>query len=259
MYNTLIYEKKDNIGVLTVNRPDKLNALSNELTEELQHLLDEIEKDVDLRVVVITGAGDKAFVAGADINELVERDALKGRDVSRFRQALFARIENLPVPVIAAVNGYALGGGLELALACNIRIASEKAQFGAPEVKLGIIPGDGGTQRLPRLVGLGRAMELVLTGDFIDAQEAHRIGLVNRVVSPDELMENVMTLAKKIASRPPLAVKYAKEAVNRSQEGDTASGYALESYLHALACTTEDKKEGVTAFLEKRKGKFKGK
>jgi enoyl-CoA hydratase len=259
MYNTLIYEKKDNIGVLTVNRPDKLNALSNELTEELQHLLDEIEKDVDLRVVVITGAGDKAFVAGADINELVERDALKGRDVSRFRQALFARIENLPVPVIAAVNGYALGGGLELALACNIRIASEKAQFGAPEVKLGIIPGDGGTQRLPRLVGLGRAMELVLTGDFIDAQEAHRIGLVNRVVSPDELMESVMTLAKKIASRPPLAVKYAKEAVNRSQEGDTASGYALESYLHALACTTEDKKEGVAAFLEKRKGKFKGK
>lgn len=259
MYNTLIYEKKDNIGVLTVNRPDKLNALSNELTEELQHLLDEIEKDVDLRVVVITGAGDKAFVAGADINELVERDALKGRDVSRFRQALFARIENLPVPVIAAVNGYALGGGLELALACNIRIASEKAQFGAPEVKLGIIPGDGGTQRLPRLVGLGRAMELILTGEFIDAQEAHRIGLVNRVVSPDELMESVMTLAKKIASRPPLAVKYAKEAVNRSQEGDTASGYALESYLHALACTTEDKKEGVTAFLEKRKGQFKGK
>lgn len=259
MYNTLIYEKKDNIGVLTVNRPDKLNALSNELTEELQHLLDEIEKDVDLRVVVITGAGDKAFVAGADINELIERDALQGRDVSRFRQALFARIENLPVPVIAAVNGYALGGGLELALACNIRIASEKAQFGAPEVKLGIIPGDGGTQRLPRLVGLGRAMELVLTGDFIDAQEAHRIGLVNRVVSPDELMESVMTLAKKIASRPPLAVKYAKEAVNRSQEGDTASGYALESYLHALACTTEDKKEGVAAFLEKRKGKFKGK
>ncbi len=259
MYNTLIYEKKDNIGVLTVNRPDKLNALSNELTEELQHLLDEIEKDVDLRVVVITGAGDKAFVAGADINELVERDALKGRDVSRFRQALFARIENLPVPVIAAVNGYALGGGLELALACNIRIASEKAQFGAPEVKLGIIPGDGGTQRLPRLVGLGRAMELVLTGDFIDAQEAHRIGLVNRVVSPDELMESVMALAKKIASRPPLAVKYAKEAVNRSQEGDTASGYALESYLHALACTTEDKTEGVAAFLEKRKGQFKGK
>lgn len=259
MYKTLLYEKKDNIGVLTVNRPDKLNAISNKLTEELESFLDEAEKDVNLRVLVITGAGEKAFVAGADINELVERDAKMGRDVSRFRQDLFARIENLPVPVIAGVNGYALGGGLELALACNIRIASEKAQFGAPEVKLGIIPGDGGTQRLPRLVGLGRAMELVLTGDFIDASEALRIGLVNRVVPHEELMDNVMALAKKIASRPPLAVKYAKEAVNRSQEGDTTSGYALESYLHALACTTEDKKEGVAAFLEKRKGEFKGK
>jgi enoyl-CoA hydratase len=259
MYKTLLYEKKDNIGVLTVNRPDKLNALSNELTEELQQFLDEVEKDEALRVLVITGAGDKAFVAGADIKELVERDAVIGRDVSRFRQTLFARIENLPIPVIAAVNGFALGGGLELALACNIRIASEKAQFGAPEVKLGIIPGDGGTQRLPRLVGLGRAMELVLTGDFIDAAEAHRIGLANRVVPHEELIETVMALAKKIASRPPLAVKYAKEAVNRSQEGDTASGYSLESYLHALTCTTEDKAEGVKAFLEKRKGEFKGK
>jgi enoyl-CoA hydratase len=259
MYNTLIYEKKDNIGVLTVNRPDKLNAISKDLTEELERFLDEAEKDSDLRVIVITGAGEKAFVAGADINELVERDGIMGRDVSRFRQELFARIENLAVPVIAAVNGYALGGGLELALACNIRIASEKAQFGAPEVKLGIIPGDGGTQRLPRLVGLGRAMELILTGDFIDASEAHRIGLANRVVPHEDLMEHVMALAKKIASRPPLAVKYAKDAVNRSQEGDTASGYALESYLHALSCTTEDKKEGVNAFLEKRKGNFKGK
>jgi enoyl-CoA hydratase len=259
MYNTLFYEKKDTVGILTVNRPDKLNAISNELTEELEQLLDEIENDSQLRVLVITGAGDKAFVAGADINELVERDASMGREVSRFRQKLFARIENLPVPVIAAVNGYALGGGLELAIACNIRVASEKAQFGAPEVKLGIIPGDGGTQRLPRLVGLGRAMEMVLTGDFIDAQEAFRIGLVNRVVPHEELMESVMRLAQKIASRPPLAVKYAKEAVNRSQEGDTASGFALESYLHALACTTEDKKEGVSAFLEKRKGEFKGK
>ncbi len=259
MYKTLIYEKKDNIGVLTINRPDKLNALSNELTEELEQFLNDAERDAGLRVLVITGAGEKAFVAGADINELVVRDGIMGRNVSRFRQDLFARIENLPIPVIAAVNGYALGGGLELALACNIRIASEKAQFGAPEVKLGIIPGDGGTQRLPRLIGLGRAMELVLTGDFIDAAEAYRIGLVNRVVPPEELMEDVMELAKKIASRPPLAIKYAKEAVNRSQEGDTASGYALESYLHALACTTEDKAEGVAAFLEKRKGDFKGK
>jgi enoyl-CoA hydratase len=259
MYKTIAYEKKENIGLLTINRPEKMNAISQELTSELSQLLDEIEKDEKLRVLVITGAGDKAFVAGADIKELVDRDARLGRSVSRERQEIFSRIENLHVPVIAAVNGYALGGGLELALACSIRISSEKAQFGAPEVKLGIIPGDGGTQRLPRLVGQGRAMEMIITGDFIDAQEAHRIGLVNRVFPPEKLMEEAMNLAQKIASRPPLAVRYAKEAVNRSQEGDTASGFALESYLHALSCTTEDKKEGVSAFLEKRKGKFKGK
>lgn len=259
MYKTLIYEKKDHIGILTINRPDRLNAISNELTEELKQFLDEIEQDENLRVLVLTGAGEKAFVAGADIKELKDRDALIGREVSRTRQHLFSRIENLPVPVIAAVNGYALGGGLELALACSIRICSENAQFGAPEVKLGIIPGDGGTQRLPRLVGLGLAMEMILTGDFIDAQEAYRIGLVNKVVPLEELMNSVMELAKKIARRPPLAVRYAKEAANRSLEGDSVSGYALESYLHALTCTTEDKKEGVSAFLEKRKGTFKGK
>jgi enoyl-CoA hydratase len=259
MYKTLIFEKKDNIGVLTVNRPEKLNALSNELIEELGNFLDDVEDDVELRVLVITGEGEKAFVAGADIQELVDRDALMGRKVSRKRQTAFSRIENLTIPVIAAVNGYALGGGLELALACSIRICSDKAQFGAPEVKLGIIPGDGGTQRLPRLVGLGRAMEMVLTGDFIDAEEAYRIGLANQVVPHEELMGKAMELAQKIAKRPPLAVQYAKEAVNRSQEGDAVSGYALESYLHALTCTTEDKKEGVKAFLEKRKGTFKGK
>jgi enoyl-CoA hydratase len=259
MYKTLIYEKKENIGVLTINRPEKLNALSNELIQELGMLLDDVENDADLRVLVVTGAGEKAFVAGADIQELVDRDALMGRRVSQTRQSIFSRIENLPIPAIAAVNGFALGGGLELALACSIRIGSEQAQFGAPEVKLGIIPGDGGTQRLPRLIGLGRAMEMILTGDFIDAAEAYRIGLLNQVVPHDELMENAMDLAKKIAKRPPLAVRYAKEAVNRSQEGDTLSGYALESYLHALTCTTEDKKEGVQAFLEKRKGAFKGK
>jgi enoyl-CoA hydratase len=259
MYNTLTYEKKDNIGILTINRPDKLNAISNELTTELQQLFNEIEDDDELRVLIITGAGEKAFVAGADIGELVDRDALLGRKVSRLRQEIFSRIENFPFPAIAAVNGYALGGGLELALACSIRICSEKALFGAPEVKLGIIPGDGGTQRLPRLVGLGRAMEMILTGDFIDAQEAYRIGLANKVVPPNNLMEETQALAKKIASRPPLAVMYAKEAVNRSADGNAVSGYVLESYLHALACTTEDKKEGVAAFLEKRKGRFKGK
>lgn len=259
MYKTLIYEKKENIGLLTINRPDKLNAISNELTSELSQLLGEIENDEELRVLIITGAGDKAFVAGADIKELVDRDAKIGRRVSRERQEIFSRIENLQIPVIGAINGYALGGGLEIALACSIRVCSEKAQFGAPEVKLGIIPGDGGTQRLPRLVGLGRAMEMILTGDFIDAQEAYRIGLVNKVFPHEEMMDGAMELAQRIASRPPLAVRYAKEAVNRSQGGDAVSGFALESYLHALACTTEDKKEGVSAFLEKRKGEFKGK
>lgn len=259
MYETLVYDKKDNIGILTINRPERMNAISNQLISELKGFLEQVEADDSLRVLIITGAGEKAFVAGADIKELEVRDALVGRKVSRLRQEVFSRIENLNIPVIAAVNGYALGGGLELALACSIRICSDKAQFGAPEVKLGIIPADGGTQRLPRLVGLGRAMEMILTGDFIDSQEAYRIGLVNRVVPDEELMEKTMELASKIASRPPLAVKYAKEAANRSQEGDTAAGYALESYLHALSCDTEDKKEGVAAFLEKRKGKFQGK
>ncbi len=258
MYETLIYRKEDNIGLLTINRPEKMNAISAGLTAELAQLLDEIEEDDELRVLIVTGEGEKAFVAGADIEELVDRDARMGRRVTQERQALFARLESLSIPVIAAVNGYALGGGLELALACNIRICSENAQFGAPEVKLGIIPGDGGTQRLPRLVGLGRAMEMILTGDFIDAQEAHRTGLVNKVVPAEDLIESAMELARTIASRPPLAVMYAKEAVNRSQEGDSAAGFTLESYLHALLCTTEDKKEGVAAFLEKRKGTFKG-
>lgn len=258
MFKTLIYEKKDNIGVLTINRPQKLNAISMELTQELERLLSNIEEDEDLRVLIVTGAGEKAFVAGADIQELVERDARMGRRVTQKRQELLARIENLPVPVIAAVNGYALGGGLELALACTLRIASDQAKFGAPEVKLGIIPGDGGTQRLPRLVGKGRAMEMMLTGDFVDAQEAFRIGLVNKVVSHDGLMDKVMELAQKIAALPPLAVRFIKDAVNKTEEGSN-SGYALESYLHALTCTTEDKKEGVAAFLEKRKGTFKGK
>ena len=259
MYSTLLYEKKDTIGILTINRPEKMNALSNQLMSELKSVLDTVEQDNKLRVLIFTGAGDKAFVAGADINELLVRDAQIGRKVSKERQDLFSRIENLAVPVIAAVNGYALGGGLELALACSIRICSDRAKFGAPEVKLGIIPGDGGTQRLPRLVGLGRAMEMILSGDFIDAQEAYRIGLANKVVPHEELMEKTMELADKIASRPPLAVQFAKEAVNRSVGSGSDSGYALESYLHALSCTTEDKKEGVSAFLEKRKGQFKGK
>ncbi len=257
MYKTLIYEKKDQIGILTINRPQKMNAISNELTVELKHFLDEVEADENLRVLTITGAGEKAFVAGADINELVERDAKSGRRISKERQEIFSRIENLQVPVIAAINGYALGGGLELALACTIRVCSENAQFGAPEVKLGIIPGDGGTQRLPRLVGPGRALEMILTGDFIDAQEAYRVGLVTKVFPAAELMEKALQLAQEIAARPPLAIRYAKDAVNKGQEH--MANYELESYLHALSCTTQDKKEGVAAFLAKRKGRFEGK
>lgn len=258
MYKTLIYEKKGPIGILTINRPEKLNAISMELTDELEKFLDEAERDEDLRAMIVTGAGGKAFVAGADIREIADRDARMGRLVTKKRQELFSRLENLPYPVIAAVNGYALGGGLELALACTLRICSEKAQFGAPEVKLGIIPGDGGTQRLPRMVGPGKALEMMLTGDFIDAHEAFRIGLVNKVCAPENLMENAMELARKISELPPLAVRFIKEAVLRGQES-TASGYALESFLHALTCTTGDKREGVSAFLEKRKGHFKGK
>ncbi len=258
MFKTLVYEKTGSIGLLTINRPDRMNALSTELTDELKSLLDTLENDKDLRVLVITGAGHKAFVAGADIQELADRDAEKGIRVSVERQDIFAKIENLPFPAIAAVNGYALGGGLELALACTLRFCSSNAQFGAPEVKLGIIPGDGGTQRLPRLIGLGKAMEMILTGDFVDAQEAHRIGLVNKVFPPENLMDKTMETARTLASRPPLAVRFAKEAVNRSLEL-RAAGYALESTLHALSCTTEDKKEGVAAFLEKRKANFQGK
>lgn len=258
MYKTLRYEKRGALGVLTIHRPEKMNALSMELTGELKKLLDAVESDEELLVLILTGAGEKAFVAGADIQELADRDAAEGLRISKERQEIFARIENFRIPVIAAVNGYALGGGLELALACSIRICSENALFGAPEVKLGIIPGDGGTQRLPRLVGAGRAMEMILTGDPIDAREAFRIGLVNRVFPVESLMEKAVEMARTIASRPPLAVRFAKEAVNQSTEGGSA-GYALESSLHALACTTEDKKEGVAAFLEKRKSAFRGK
>lgn len=257
-FKTLIFEKDGTIGRLTVNRPEKMNALSTELVDELATLLGSLEGDPGMRALIITGVGNKAFVAGADIQELAGRGGPEGIRVSRRRQDVFARIEHLPFPAIAAVNGYALGGGLELALACTLRLCSSNAQFGAPEVKLGIIPGDGGTQRLARLIGPGRALEMILMGDFVDAQEAHRIGLVNRVCPPEELMPKAMETARTLASRPPLAVRFAKEAVNRGLES-SAAGYALETALHALCCATEDKNEGVAAFLEKRTPDFRGK
>jgi enoyl-CoA hydratase len=259
MYENILINIEDGIAYLTINRPDKMNAVNNATVEELDDALSKIEKDQDLRVMILTGAGEKAFVAGADIQEVKARNSLLGRSETRRRQEVYTRIEQLEIPSIAAINGWALGTGLELAMACSIRVASTKARMGQPEVKLGIMPGAGGTQRLPRLVGMGIAMELILTGDPIKADRALAIGLVNRVVEPEQLMDEVKALAVILASRPKLALQYAKEAVLRFAEGSLSQGLAHESYLHALSCGTEDKQEGVAAFLEKRDPKFTGK
>ncbi len=259
MFDLLIYRKEAPVAFITINRPDAMNALSNALVEEFDKAFDLVEQDAEVRALIITGAGDKAFMAGADIKELEKRDLILGRQQTKRRQAVFNRLAEMKIPVIAAVNGFALGAGLELAIACTLRVACEEARFGSPEVNLGIIPGDGATQRLPRLIGFGRAMEMVLTGDFVEAPEAYRIGLVNKVVAKDALLETALKLALKIAAKAPVAVQCAKEAVNRSLEVGLYEGLAHESYLHALTCATEDKKEGVTAFLEKRKPSFRGK
>jgi enoyl-CoA hydratase len=258
MYENILFEAEGPIAILTINRPDKRNAVNNATVEEINQVLARVEKDTELRVLVLTGAGDKAFVAGADIHELDKRDMLLGRTETRRRQEVYNRIEKLDIPSIAAINGWALGTGLELAMACTIRVASSKASLGQPEVKLGITPGAGGTQRLPKLVGLGRAMEMILTGDPVSAEAALAMGLVNKVVAPEQLMAEVQKLAETLASRPRLAIQYAKEAVLRSAEGSLAEGLAHESYLHALSCGTQDKKEGVASFLEKRNPKFTG-
>ena len=247
------------IAILTVNRPEKRNAVNNATVEEMDGALSELEKNDFTRVLILTGAGDKAFVAGADIKELARRDTLLGRSETRRRQEVYSRIEALEIPSIAAINGFALGTGLELAMACTLRVASSSSKLGQPEVKLGIIPGAGGTQRLPRLVGMGRAMEMILTGEPITAEQALSIGLVNRVVAPEALMEEARKLATVISSNPKMAIQYAKEAVLRYNDGSFASGLAHESYLHALSCGTQDKREGVAAFLEKRAPRFEGK
>lgn len=258
MYENILFEAEGPIAILTINRPDKRNAVNNATVEEINQVLARVEKDTELRVLVLTGAGDKAFVAGADIHELDKRDMLLGRTETRRRQEVYNRIEKLDIPSIAAINGWALGTGLELAMACTIRVASSKASLGQPEVKLGITPGAGGTQRLPKLVGLGRAMEMILTGDPVSAEAALAMGLVNKVVAPEQLMAEVQKLAETLAARPRLAIQYAKEAVLQSAEGSLAEGLAHESYLHALSCGTQDKKEGVASFLEKRNPKFTG-
>lgn len=258
-FANLLFENQEGIGLVTLNRPKALNALNQATLEELDKLADEIAKDASVKVVILTGSGEKAFVAGADITEMQSKSAIEGRNFGKLGQAVFNKIENLPQPVIAAVNGFALGGGCELAMACDIRIASEKAKFGQPEVTLGITPGFAGTQRLARLVGKGRSKELLFTGDVIDANEAYRIGLVNKVVAADQLMAAAKALAEKIMSRAPVAVQLCKAAVNEGLDTDLETGVAYEAEVFGLCFATADQKEGMSAFVEKRKASFQGK
>ncbi|MBI5361080.1 MAG: enoyl-CoA hydratase/isomerase family protein [Planctomycetes bacterium] len=252
------YESKNGIAFITVNRPDKLNALNDETISELIMVFHDIAHDDCVLSAIVTGAGNKAFIAGADVAELSKNDATAAKRTAQKGQLLTILVENLGKPVIAAINGFTLGGGCEFAMACTIRIASENAKLGQPEVNLGIIPGYGGTQRLPRIVGKGRAMEMILTGDAIDAQEAWRIGLVNKVVPQDKLLEEAEKMARKIMSRGPLAVRYSMEAINAGLEMALREGLTLEANLFSSICATNDMKEGMTAFLEKRTTKFQG-
>jgi enoyl-CoA hydratase len=249
---------RETTAIITINRPDKLNALNADTVAELRTALERVASDSSVRAVVLTGAGEKSFVAGADIAELAKMTPLSGIEVSRQGQQTLRFLELMRKPVIAAVNGFALGGGLELALACHFRIASENAKFGLPEVKLGIIPGYGGTVRLPRVVGRGRALELIMTGEMIDAQEAHRIGLVNHVYPQPELLSAAEQLAKKIAANGPVSVALAIEAVDNGYHASTEDALRLEANLFGLLAATEDMREGMGAFLEKRKANFKG-
>src|SRR6059036_985576 len=259
--NTLenvLYEKKGAIAYVTLNRPKVLNALNRRTWEDLRTAFEDARDDTAVRGVILTGAGDKAFIAGADINELAQVTAVEAEESSSYGQAVLNLIENLGKPVIAAVNGFALGGGCETAMACTIRVASEHAKFGQPEVKLGLIPGGGGTQRLPRLVGKGRALQLILSGETISAQEAYRIGLVNEVVPAAELITRAEAILKQIFANAPLAIKYALEAVNKGLETSQAQGLSLEASLFGICAGTEDKKEGTQAFLQKRAAQFQG-
>ena len=256
-YSNLLLDVQDRVAVLSVNRPDKLNALNEQTIRELGEAMDEITRRDDVGGVILTGVGEKAFVAGADIAELATMGPVDGIDVSRLGQQVFRRIELSRKPVIAAVNGFALGGGCELALACHLRIASENAQFGLPEVKLGIIPGYGGTLRLPRIVGKGRALELMLSAEMIDAQEAYRIGLANKVVPQAELLDAARKMLGGILRNGPVAVGLAIECATRGMEMSVDDGLALESNLFGLLASTEDMREGMSAFLEKRKAEFR--
>jgi len=255
----VLYEKKDAIAYVTLNRPKVLNALSQRTWEDLRAAFEDARDDAAVRGVILTGAGDKAFIAGADISELAHVTSVEAEKSSSYGQEVLNLVENLGKPVIAAINGYALGGGCETAMACTIRIAVENAKFGQPEVTLGLIPGGGGTQRLPRLVGKGRALQLILSGGMINAQEAYRIGLVNEVVPAAQLITRAEAILNQIFRNAPLGVKYSLEAVNKGLETSLAEGLSLEASLFGICAGTEDKEEGTTAFLEKRKPQFQGK
>jgi enoyl-CoA hydratase len=254
----ILYEAKDGIARLAVNRPEKLNALDRQTMREIDEAVGTAGQDPSVGVLVITGVGDKAFVAGADIAELSSQTPVEGAVYARLGQAVLGRLERIGKPSIAAINGYALGGGLELAMSCTLRVAAESARLGQPEVALGIIPGYGGTQRLARLVGPGRALELILTGEPIDAREAHRIGLVNRVVPHVELTGAVEGLARTLLSRGPAALRFAMQAVQEGLQMTLEEGLSMEAALFGLSCATEDMREGTRAFVEKRKPAFKG-
>jgi len=254
----VLYEKKGAIAYVTVNRPKVLNALNHRTWADLRTAFEDARDDAEVRGVILTGAGDKAFIAGADISELAHVSAVEAEQSSSFGQGVLNLIENLGKAVIAAINGFALGGGCETAMACTIRIAAESAKFGQPEVKLGLLPGGGGTQRLPRLVGKGRALQIILSAETISAAEAYRIGLVNEVVPTADLISRAETILKQIFANAPIAVKYSLEAVNKGLETSQAEGLALEASFFGLCAATEDKKEGTSAFLEKRAAQFQG-
>jgi len=258
-YENLLYEKRDQIGFITFNRPKVLNALNRKTMEELRDVLDAAGADEDVRALILTGAGEKSFVAGADIGELAVQTPVSGKETAAFGQSVLHRLETIGKPSIAAINGFALGGGCELALACSIRLASKTAKLGQPEVKLGIITGYGGSQRLARLCGKGIAHEICLTGEMIPAEEALRIGLVNHVYEPAELLPAAVALAKKIIANAPLAVRFAMEAIERGTEMPLEEGQYLETTLFGVCAATEDMREGTRAFLEKRPAQFRGK
>jgi enoyl-CoA hydratase len=258
-YENILYEKKEGIAYITFNRPQVLNALNRQTIDELHQALLDARRDPSVRVLILTGAGEKSFVAGADISELSQQTPVNGKEFSLYGQSVLHLLETIGKPSIAAINGYALGGGCELALSCSIRLASKTAKLGQPEVKLGIIPGYGGSQRLARLCGKGVAHELCLTGETISAEEAQRIGLVNHVYEQAELLPAAEAMAKKIIEKAPLAVKYCMEAIERGVEMPQEEGLFLEATLFGLCCATEDMREGTKSFLEKRAAAFKGK